>query len=93
MPLSRLIHTHREAIKAIVTAKQGKNPRELGFLNESPYPMAGQVNLFIEPTAEAAWKDLAEMEDELGELLGVTVTIYATPKALSASVLASAQAL
>lgn len=93
MPLSRLILTHREAIKAIVTAKQGKNPRELGFLNESPHSMAVQVNLFIEPTVQATWKHLADMEEKLGELLGVTVAIYATPKAVSSSALASAQPL
>lgn len=93
MKPSRVVETHRAAIRQIVASRRARNPRIFGSVARGEDGNASDVDILVDPTEETTLFDLGGIQVELERLLGVKVDV-ATPSALPAgmreSVLADA---
>ncbi len=93
---STALHTHRNAIRAIALSHGVTNVRVFGSVLHGKDTEDSDLDLLVEPTSATTLMDIAKIQLELGQLLGITVDVL-TPKGLPArfreQVMAQAQAL
>lgn len=93
---STALHAHRDAIRAIALRHRVTNVRVFGSTVHGDDTEESDLDILVEPTPETTLMDIARIELELGQLLGVPVDVL-TPKSLSPKfrdqVIAQAQAL
>jgi hypothetical protein len=81
---SAALELHREEIRRIVLENRSTNPRVFGSALRGEDNDSSDLDLLIDPTPETSLMDLASIQNELQELLGVPVDIL-TPKSLPES--------
>lgn len=93
---STALHTHRDAIRAIALSHRVTNVRVFGSVVHGDDTETSDLDILVEPTPETTLMDIAKIQLELGQLLGIPVDVL-TPKGLPAQfrdqVIAQAQAL
>ena len=96
MRTSTALHTHRDAIRAIALSHRVTNVRVFGSVVHGHDTEGSDLDILVEPTPETTLMDIAKIQFELGQLLGIPVDVL-TPKGLPAKfrdqVIAQAQAL
>lgn len=96
MKPSLLLHSHRTAVRRIVSDYRVSNPRVFGSVLHGTDTEHSDLDLLVDPTAETTLFDLGAISRDLSRLLGVPVDVL-TPDALPdkarAQVLAEAQPL
>jgi predicted nucleotidyltransferase len=83
MKLPDALDSHRDAIRRIVESHRARNARVFGSVVHGDDTDASDLDLLIDPTPGTTLIDVAAIQVELEELLGVTVDVL-TPKALPA---------
>ena len=81
MKPSTALETHREAIRRIVSHHRASNPRVFGSVLHGDDTDGSDLDLLVDPSAEASLLDIARIQVELERHLGVSVDVL-TPKAL-----------
>lgn len=81
MKPSNALESHREAIKRIVAAHRAQNARVFGSVIHGEDTEDSDLDILIDPTSETTLMDVAAIQVELEELLGVSVDVL-TPRAL-----------
>ena len=81
MKPSAALAEHREAIRRVVAAYNGRNARVFGSVVRDDDREGSDLDLLIDPTPETTLFDLGAIRHELSTLLGVSVDVL-TPKAL-----------
>jgi predicted nucleotidyltransferase len=81
MKPSVALNSHRDAIRRIVEAHRARNARVFGSVVRGDDTDDSDLDLLIDPTPDTTLMDVAAIQVELEELLGVTVDVL-TPKAL-----------
>jgi predicted nucleotidyltransferase len=87
---------HRDEIRRIVEKHRARNPRVFGSVLRGEDVDSSDLDLLVEPTAETTLLDVACIEVELRNLLGVPVDVLtpgALPDKFRADVLAEAMAV
>jgi predicted nucleotidyltransferase len=93
---SLAFHAHRAAIRGVVAAHQAHNPRVFGSVARGEDQPGSDLDLLVDTTEFTTLFDLAAIELELEELLGVAVhvtTSGALRAGLRERILAKAAAL
>lgn len=91
MPHSSAVALHRDAIKDIIENNNGLAPRETQDVSRCNDSVETQINFLIQPGPNMSLFDLAGIELELSELLGVPVAVfsmrieYITPEIIAAA--------
>ena len=75
------LQTHRDAIREIALSHRVKNVRVFGSVLHGDDTEDSDLDLLVDPTPETTLFDIAKIQFELKELLGVAVDVL-TPKAL-----------
>jgi predicted nucleotidyltransferase len=75
------LQTHRDAIREIALSHRVKNVRVFGSALHGDDTEDSDLDLLVDPTPETTLFDIAKIQVELKELLGVTVDVL-TPRAL-----------
>lgn len=75
------LQTHRDAIREIALRHRVKNVRVFGSVLHCDDTEVSDLDLLVNPTQETTLMDIAKIQVELKELLGVTVDVL-TPRAL-----------
>lgn len=83
MKPSEALATRRIAVRSIVLAHRGTNPRVFGSVARNEDTDGSDLDLLIDPTDETTLLDIGAMRQELLDLLGVPVDVV-TPQALPA---------
>ncbi len=78
MKPSEAFDIHRTAIKEIVEANQARNPRLFGSVARGDDNDRGDLDLLIDTTGATTLFDIAGIEMELRQLLGVPVHVTTT---------------
>ena len=78
---SAALAANREAIRRIVAAHRARNPRVFGSVIHGGDTEGSDLDILIDTTAETTLMDVAAIQVELQEVLGVSVDVL-TPKAL-----------
>ena len=78
---SLALQTHRDAIREIALSHRVKNVRVFGSVLHGDDTEDSDLDLLVDPTPETTLFDIAKIQFELKELLGVAVDVL-TPKAL-----------
>ena len=78
---SEALHTNRAAIRQVVASNRAKNARVFGSVLHGKDTESSDLDILIDPTTETTLMDLARIQIELEQLLGVSVDVL-TPKAL-----------
>lgn len=81
MKPSEALHTNRAAIRRVVASHNAANARVFGSVLHGLDTEGSDLDLLIEPTSKTTLMDVAAIEVELQELLGVSVDVL-TPKAI-----------
>lgn len=91
---SLALQTHRDAIRAIALSHRVTNVRVFGSVLTGDDTQDSDLDILVEPTKETTLMDIAAIQYELKQLLGIAVDVL-TPKALPdtfrAQVIAQAQ--
>lgn len=80
---SDALAAHRRAIRDIVTRHRAGNARVFGSIVHDADAEGSDLDLLVDPTPRTTLFDLAGIQGELQELLGVPVDVV-TPRALPA---------
>ncbi|MDQ5886720.1 MAG: nucleotidyltransferase family protein [Chitinivorax sp.] len=88
MKPSTALQTHRDAIRRIVAAHRAGNARIFGSVLHGNDAEGSDLDLLVDPTSTTTLMDIAAIQLELEQLLGVTVDVL-TPNALPATFRAS----
>lgn len=78
---SQALESNRAAIRSIVESHRASNPRVFGSVLHGEDTEHSDLDILIDPTFKTSLMDVAAIENELEELLGVAVHVL-TPKAL-----------
>jgi predicted nucleotidyltransferase len=93
---SEALALHREAVRRVFKGKQVSNPRVFGSVVRGEDHIESDLDILVDPTPKTSLFDLAALERELEELLGMPVDVL-TPKFLPEKdrerVVAEAQAI
>lgn len=81
MKPSTALDAHRDAIRRIVASHHASNARVFGSVVHGDDSEESDLDLLVDPSAQTSLMDIAGMQVELEELLGVTVDVL-TPDAL-----------
>lgn len=81
MKPSIALQSHRDAIRRIVESHRARNARVFGSVIHGDDTDGSDLDLLVDPTPDTTLMDVAAIQVELEELLGVTVDVL-TPKAL-----------
>jgi predicted nucleotidyltransferase len=81
MKPSVALYSHRDAIRRIVESHRARNVRVFGSVVYGHDTDESDLDLLIDPTPDTTLMDVAAIQVELEELLGVTVDVL-TPQAL-----------
>lgn len=84
MKPSTALQAHRSAVRRVVEAHRARNARVFGSVVEGEDVDGSDLDLLIDPTPETSLMDVAAIQVELEQLLGVPVDVL-TPNALPAS--------
>lgn len=94
MKPSQALPVHREAIRRIVAAHRASNPRIFGSVLNGTDTEGSDLDVLVDDTPDTSLLDLARIERQLTELLGVPVDVRTPldlPSAFRARVVAEAQ--
>ncbi len=83
MKPSTALHTHRAAIRHIVSTHRASNARVFGSVVRGDDTEQSDLDILIDPTADTTLMDVAAIQVELERLLGVAMDVL-TPRALPA---------
>ena len=75
------LQNHRDAIREIALSHRVKNVRVFGSVLHGDDTEDSDLDLLVDPTPETTLFDIAKIQVELKELLGVAVDVL-TPRAL-----------
>jgi predicted nucleotidyltransferase len=78
---SEKLNAHREAIRAIVAAHRGANPRVFGSVARGEDTEESDLDILVDPAGKMSLFDLGGIQFGLSQLLGVNVDVV-TPNAL-----------
>jgi len=78
---SEALQIHRDAIREIALRHRVKNMRVFGSVLHGDDTEDSDLDLLVDPTPETTLFDIAKIQVELKELLGVAVEVL-TPRAL-----------
>ena len=81
MKPSEVLQIHRESIRKIVTNHTAINPRVFGSVIYGTDTDLSDLDLLIDPTAKTSLLDIAKIQIEVEQLLGISVDVL-TPNAL-----------
>lgn len=81
MKPSQALQHHRDAIRSVVLAHRGQNPRVFGSVLSGQDTDDSDLDLLIDPTSTTTLMDIAAIQVELEQLLGIPVDVL-TPNAL-----------
>lgn len=81
MKPSLAMQTHRAAIRAVVARHRASNARVFGSVLHGEDHEGSDLDILIDPTINTTLMDVAKIQVELEELLGVSVDVL-TPNAL-----------
>lgn len=81
MKPSEVLESHRADIRRIVAAHRAGNARVFGSVVHGDDTESSDLDILIDPTSETTLMDVAAIQVELEDLLGVPVDVL-TPKAL-----------
>lgn len=84
MKPSTALQAHRSAVRRVVEAHRARNARVFGSVVTGDDVEGSDLDLLIDPTPETSLMDVAAIQVELEQLLGVPVDVL-TPNALPAS--------
>ncbi len=84
MKPSTALQAHRSAVRRVVEAHRACNARVFGSVVAGEDVDGSDLDLLIDPTPETSLMDVAAIQVELEQLLGVPVDVL-TPNALPAS--------
>lgn len=84
MKPSTALQTHRDAIRRIVAAHRAGNARIFGSVLHGNDAEGSDLDLLVDPTSTTTLMDIAAIQLELEQLLGVAVDVL-TPNALPAT--------
>lgn len=78
---SAALEAHRDAIRAIALRHRVTNPRVFGSVLRGEDTEGSDLDILVDPTAEATLFDIGAIQYELTELLGIPIDVL-TPRAL-----------
>ena len=81
MKPSQVLKSHRDEIRRIVSAHRAKNARVFGSVVHGDDTEDSDLDILIDPTPDTILMDVAAIQVELEDLLGVSVDVL-TPRAL-----------
>lgn len=81
MKPSKAFADNRDAIRRVVESHRACNARVFGSVLHGQDTDSSDLDILIDPTSDTTLMDVAKIQVELQELLGVTVDVL-TPKAL-----------
>ena len=81
---SEALHSNRAAIRHVVESHRARNARVFGSVVHGQDTDSSDLDILIDPTPETTLMDVAAIQVELEQLLGVPVDVL-TPNALPAS--------
>lgn len=81
MKPSQALSAHRAAIRQVVAAHRACNPRVFGSVLRGEDGPGSDLDILIDPTPDTTLMDVAAIQVELEQLLGVAVDVL-TPRAL-----------
>jgi predicted nucleotidyltransferase len=81
MKPSQALQSHRDAIRSVVLAHRAVNPRVFGSVLLGSDTDDSDLDLLIDTTPQTTLMDVAAIQVELEQLLGVSVDVL-TPNAL-----------
>ena len=81
MKPSQALQFHRDAIRRVVLAHRAKNPRVFGSVLTGHDTENSDLDILIDTTPSTSLMDVAAIQVELENLLGITVDVL-TPNAL-----------
>jgi predicted nucleotidyltransferase len=81
MKPSQALQSHRDAIRRVVLAHRAVNPRVFGSVLLGSDTEDSDLDLLIDTTPQTTLMDVASIQVELEQLLGVSVDVL-TPNAL-----------
>ena len=81
MKPSEALHSHRAAIRSVVTAHRARNARVFGSVLHGRDTEDSDLDILVDPTPETTLFDISAIRIELRKLLGVPVDVL-TPNAL-----------
>lgn len=81
MKPSAALHLHREDIRRIVTGNHAHNPRIFGSVLHGEDTENSDLDLLVDRTSSTSLMDIAAIQCELEQLLGVAVDVL-TPNLL-----------
>ena len=81
MKPSQALQFHRDAIRRVVLAHRAKNPRVFGSVLSGQDTETSDLDILIDTTPSTSLMDVAAIQVELENLLGITVDVL-TPNAL-----------
>lgn len=81
MKPSQALQSHRDAIRSVVLAHRAVNPRVFGSVLLGSDTEDSDLDLLIDTTSQTTLMDVAAIQVELEQLLGVSVDVL-TPNAL-----------
>lgn len=84
MKPSQALDAHRTAIRRVVAENRATNARVFGSVLRGEDTEDSDLDLLVDPTTDTTLLDLARIQGQLQELLGITVDVL-TPKALPKS--------
>lgn len=85
---SMVLNQNRELIREVVLSHRSVNPRIFGSVLHGTDTEGSDLDLLIDPLPSATLIDLGAIQDELEEILGISVDVL-TPKELPVSFRAS----
>lgn len=81
MKPSEALASHRAAIRRVVESHRAQNARVFGSVLRGQDTEGSGLDILVDPTPQATLLDVAAIEVELRQLLGIPVDVL-TPKAL-----------
>lgn len=93
MKPSIALASHRATIRRVVQAHRACNPRVFGSTVRGTDIEGSDLDILIDPTGETTLFDVAAIQHELSQLLGVPVDVLtpmALPEKMRAAILAEA---
>lgn len=96
MKPSQALSAHRAAIRQVVVSHRACNARVFGSVLRGEDQLGSDLDILIDPTPETTLMDVAAIQLELEQLLGVQVDVLtpgALPEKFRSAVLAQAVAV
>ena len=78
---STALERHRDTIRRIVNAHRAQNPRVFGSVVHGEDTESSDLDILVDPAADASLLDIARIQVELEKCLGVSVDVL-TPRGL-----------